>query len=234
MKRLSLLMLLIITSGCAGTTSIQSILEEKKGPLIYLHDTTPLPDKKAGTLSLGKIAVADVLPPSTVVENKTSSVVPLLFYNTWSQEDRARLGYAQIENDYKQFFRDSLIEEIKRSSSYAYKADSGDLVLEVAVDKIEMSAPIYQRGNFFFAIIVFGGGNQTIVGPVDVVINADIKATKSGSLVVNKKVTGRFRTTAYTARGNAIIQDYTVAMIEALSMAVKNLNEMIVQEINKS
>jgi len=234
MKKLSILFLLIVMSGCAGTTSIQQILEDRKSPLMYLHDTVPVPEKKAGTISIGQFIVADVLPPTTVVTNKSSSIVPLLVYNTWSQEDQARLGYAQLENDYKQFFRDSFIEEIRRSGGYAYKTDSGDLVLEITVHKLEMSAPINQRGFFFFALIVFGGGNQTSIGPVDVVISADVKATKNGSVVLDKKLAGRFRTAVFTAKGNAILQDYTVAMIEGVSMAVKNLNEIIVQEINKS
>ncbi len=231
MKRLSLLLILAVLAGCAGTSSLQHTLEDRKGALMYVHDSAKIADKKTGTLAISSFAVGDVLAPDTVVKNKSSSVLPFLFFNSWKQEDQARLGYAQIENDYKQFLRASLIEEVKRSGTYALQDGQGDISLDITIKKIEMSAPINQQGQFIFALFFFAFGSQTTAGPVDVTVDADVRASKGGAVVLTKELQGSFRTNILKGK-NAILQDYTIAMIEGVSMAVKDLNEKIVKEIN--
>ncbi len=231
MKRLVLPLLFAVLAGCAGTASIQRTLEDGKGPLVYVHDSAIVADKKAGTLTISSFTVGDVLAADTSVKNKSSSVLPFLFFNTWKQQDQARLGYAQVENDYKQFLRESLVEEFKRNSFYELRNDHGDVAVDVTIKKIEMSAPIYQQGTFIFLVFFFAGGSQTIAGPVDVTVDADVRASRGGDVVLAKELQGSYRTNILKGR-NAILQDYTVTMIEGMSLAVKKLNEKIVQEIN--
>ncbi len=232
MKKLSLMLILAVLAGCAGTASLQHRLEEGKGSLVYVHDSEKVSDKKAGALSISRFIVDDVLAPNTIVENKSRFVLPLILVNIWKQEDQARLGYAQLENDYKKFFRESFIEELKRSGTYAIRDERGDLILEVTIKKIEMSAPINQHGNFIFALFFFAFGSQTTAGPVDVSVAADVQATRGDAVVLTKELKGNFRTNILTGK-NANLNDYTTAMIEGVSMAAKDLNEKIVKEINK-
>jgi hypothetical protein len=232
MKKLSLILILALLAGCAGTSSLQRTLEDRKGSLMYVHDSEKIADKKSGSLKLSSFTVEDVLAPDTVVTRKSSFFLPLIFFNMWKQEDQARLGYSQLENDYKQFFKESFIEEMKRSGLYAIRDGQGDLALEVKIKKIEMSAPINQDGNFIFAVFFFAFGSHTTAGPVDVSVDADVKASKGGAVVLAKEVKGSFRTNILAGK-NANLKDYTTAMIEGVSMAVKNLNEKIVKEINK-
>jgi hypothetical protein len=231
MKIPALLFLFAVLMGCAGTASIQRTLEDRKGELAYVHDSVIVADKKAGTLTISGFTVADVLSADTSVENKSSSVLPLLLINTWKQEDQARLGYTQIANDYKQFLRERLVEEFKRNSFYELRNNDGDVAVDITIKKIEMSAPIYQQGTFFFLVFIFGGGSQTIAGPVDVTVNAEVRASRGGAVVLAKELQGSYRTNVLKGR-NAILQDYTITMIEGVSLAVKKLNEKIVQEIN--
>jgi hypothetical protein len=232
MKKLSLILILAVLAGCAGTSSLQRTLEGQKGSLVYVHDSEKVADKKAGSLAIKSFAVEDVLPPDTVVTRKSSFFLPLIFFNIWKQEDQAQLGYAQLENDYKQFLRESFIEEMKRSGTYAIRDGQGDLSVEVRIKKIEMSAPINQNGNFIFAVFFFAYGSHTTVGPVDVSVDADVQASKAGAVVLTRELKGRFRTNILAGK-NANMRDYTTAMIEGVSMAVKDLNEKIVKEINK-
>jgi hypothetical protein len=232
MKKLSLILILAVLAGCAGTTSLQSTLEDRKGSLIYVHDSEKVADKKSGTLALSSFTVEDVLAPDTIVTRKSSFFLPLIFFNMWKQEDQARLGYAQLENDYKQFLRESFIEEVKRSGTYSIQDGNGDVSLEVKIKQIEMSAPINQHGNFIFAFVFFAFGTQTTLGPVDVSVDADVQASKGGAVVLTRELKGRFRTNILAGK-NVNMRDYTTAMIEGVSMAVKDLNEKIVKEINK-
>ncbi len=232
MKKISLILVLAFLAGCAGTSSLQHTLEDRKGSLVYVHDSEKIADKKSGSLALSSFTVEDVLASETVVTRKSSFFLPLIFFNMWKQEDQARLGYAQLENDYKQFFRESFIEEMKRSGTYAFLDGRGDLILEVKIKKIEMSAPINQSGNFIFAVFFFAFGSQTTAGPVDVNVVADVQASKAGAVVLTKELKGNFRTNILAGK-NANLKDYTTAMIEGVSMAAKDLNEKIVKEINK-
>lgn len=232
MKKLSLILILVVLGGCAGTSSLQRTLEDQKGSLVYVHDSEKVADKKSGSLAIKSFTVEDVLPPDTVVTRKSSFFLPLIFFNMWKQEDQAQLGYAQLENDYKQFLRESFVEEMKRSGTYAIGDGQGDLNLEVRIKKIEMSAPINQNGNFIFAVFFFAFGSHTTLGPVDVSVDADVQASKGGAVVLTRELKGRFRTNILAGK-NANMKDYTTAMIEGVSMAVKDLNEKIVKEINK-
>jgi hypothetical protein len=64
-----------------------------------------------------------------------------------------------------------------------------------------------------------------------VTVNADVRASRGGAVVLAKELQGSYRTNVLKGR-NAILQDYTITMIEGVSLAVKKLNEKIVQEIN--
>ena len=232
MKKLSVILLFVVLAGCAGTASLQHLLEEQKGALAYVHDSEKVAEKKAVTLSISSFTVDDVLTLKTVVKRKSTFVLPLLVFNTWKQEDQAQLGYAQLENDYKQFLRESFIDEVKRSSTYIYGEERGDLALDVKIKKIEMSAPISQHGNFIFALYFFAFGTQTTTGPVDVTVEADVQASKGSAVVFTKVLQGSFRTNILEGK-NVNLKDYTIAMIEGVSMAIKNLNEKIVKEIDR-
>ena len=210
---------------------MQRTLEDRKGTLAYVHDSAVVAAKKAGTLTISGFTVGDVLAAETSVMNKASSVLPLLVFNTWKQEDQARLGYGQVQNDYKQFLKESLVEEFKRNSFYELRNNDGDVAIDVTIKKIEMSAPINQQGNFIFLLFFAAWGTQTVAGPVDVNVIADVRASRGGAVVMEKELQGSHRTNVLKGK-NAILQDYTLTMIEGMSQAVKKLNEKIVQEIN--
>ncbi len=232
MKKLSVILLCAFLTGCVASSGLRYTLEQRKGQLAYVHDSEKIAVKKAVALTLKSFTVDDVLTPDTVVKRKSTFVLPLLFFNMWKQEDQARLGYSQIENDYKQFFRESLIEELKRSGVTEYRDDRGDVTLDVKIKKIEMSAPIVQAGNFIFAFFFFAWHSGTKAGPVDVTIDADVRANKGSEVVFTRELRGSFQTNILAGK-NTNLKDFTTAMIEGVSMAIKNLNENIVKEINK-
>lgn len=231
MKKLSLILVLVVLTGCMGTSRLQQTLVGRKGSLVYIHDSEKVADKKSGSLSISRFTVEDVLEANTVVTRKSTFFLPLLLVNVWKQEDHARLGYSQLENDYKQFFRESFIEEMNRSGTYTIQSAPSDLTLEMNIKKIEMSAPINQDGNFIFALFFFAFGSNTTAGPVDVSVVADLKVSKGDAPILVKELKGNFRTNILPGK-NANIKDYTTALIECVSMAAKNLNERIVREIS--
>ncbi len=219
-------------AGCAG--SIERILADRTGELLYLHDSTKVAEKRGDTLTIGSFTVDDhLLPPATTAETTNMFIIPLLFINIWTIDYQGNLGFAQIRNDCKQFMRDSLIEELKRSGTFTYLEGSGGLELDVKVKTVTMSAPISKKGQFFFLWVAWSYGGWFSTGPVNVVVAADAVLRRDGKELFSKELRGANRTGILLDK-NSQLADYTARMIEALSLAIKNLNENIVNEVNKT
>ncbi len=233
MRRASVIMfLLVLLAGCGVSRNVQNRLEEGKGALTYLHDSIRPQQQGPATVAVRSFAVDDVLPARTTVRSVDSSVLPLLVYNTWTEEMRAQLGYASIENDYKRALREHFLAELRRSGRFAYREGAADLAVTVRVRKVEISAPVRHRGTFFFFLFIFGGGAYYSAGPAVATVTADVSVERAGSQVMSGTFSGKHATNILEGR-DVRLDDFTVAMIEAVSLAVKDLNERIVNALNR-
>lgn len=222
----------LLLAGCGVTKNVQGKLETGRSALTYVHDSERAAFRDGGSIAVRSFVVDDVLPPQTTVRKVSSSVLPLLVFNRWTEDMRAQLGYAQIENDYKQFMREHFLEELKRSGRFSAQDGAADLDVTVRIRSLELSAPIRHRGTFFFFLLIFGGGHYYSVGPVSVAVTADVTVERSGAKVLTGVITGKHATTILEGK-DVGLGDYTVAMIEGVSLAVKDLNQRIVREINR-
>jgi len=218
-------------TGCGGAAGLQRTLGDHTGELLYLHDSATAAEKQGGTVKIVSFVIDDILPPETTVKQKSGYFVPLLFFNFWKYQYECRLGYAQIENDYKQFVRESFIEELERSGRFRRVEDRGDLELEIEISSLSMSAPMLKAGSFIFIVYGVGYSESTSAGPVDSLVTAKAVVRKKGKELVNREFQGKSRTNVLSGK-NVKLEDYTTTMIEGLSFALKDLNESIVKEIN--
>jgi uncharacterized lipoprotein YmbA len=233
MKKTWIVMIAIFfLTGCGGASGLQRTLEDRKGELLFLHDSEKVPDKQTETVKIASFVVDDILQANTTVEQKSGYIVPLLFLNFWKYEYQSSLGYAQIKNDYKKFIRESFVEELERSGKFRHVEDQGDLELDVEVKNVTMSAPIVKTGNFLFVVVAWGFGQNTSAGPVDVAVTANVALKKDGKELFNREFQGKCRTNILSGT-NIKMEEYTMAMIEGLSLAIKDLHETIVKEMNK-
>ncbi|MBI3622048.1 MAG: hypothetical protein HY208_07685 [Nitrospirae bacterium] len=233
MKPIPIVLLSLVLTGCAG--SLQTGLASRTGDLLYLHDSEAVTDKQGDATQLGTFVVDDILPPATTVDKTGMFILPLIVWDSWKINYQSRLGAAQVTNDYKQFIKDRFIDELKRSGRLPYAEDNGAIEIDVHVKNLTMSAPIVHFGYFLFALYVWAFGQYTVAGPVDVVVTADIAAKKDGRELLSREVRGESRTNSLDARYTAeskLLTDFQAAMIEGTSMAIKNLNENLVREIN--
>lgn len=233
MKKIWIVLGFFLLTGCAGATGLQRTLEDRSGELLFLHDSEKVPDKQSETVKVASFVVDDILQPNTTVEEKSGYIVPLLFLNFWKFEYQSSLGYAQIKNDYKKFIRESFVQELERSGKFRPVEEQGDLELDIEVKNVTMSAPIVKTGNFLFVVVALGFSHNTLAGPVDVVITANVALKKDGSELFSREFQGRCRTNILSGT-DIKMEDYTLAMIEGLSLAIKDLHENIVEEINKT
>ena len=222
----------MLLTGCGGAAGLESSLQSKNGPLAYLYDSKRISVKQAGTLRIGSVTVEDVLPETTTVEQESGFFLPLLVVNIWKYDYQSRLGRAQLSNDYKAFIKDSFIEEFRRSGKFNCADDPSDMTLDLRVKAITMTAPMRKAGNVIFLLYGVSYRQSISAGPAEVFVTADAVLKKEGKEVFNQEFRGRGKTGMLQTR-SLEIQDFTTAMIEALSSALKDLNENIVREINK-
>ncbi len=167
---------------------------------------------------------------------EADAVAPMLELRTVADVERyGRLGGAQIMNDHVDFMKDSFAEELKRSAKFAFADRDGDVQVDVKVTKIEMNAPIVETGNFVFLLLAFSRSSAVYVGPVDVTLSGEAVVRRGGKEVLRKPVVGRSRTGVLPLakrKVDDLMADYTTAMIEGLSLAVKSFNDAVVQEVN--
>jgi uncharacterized lipoprotein YmbA len=230
MKKILFTILVLFISGCAG--SIQKSLEGCSGELMYLHDSTKIPEKEAQTLKIGSFIVDDVLTPSVTVTKTGTFILPLIVFNMWKYDFQSSLGYTQIRNDYKQFIKDSFIEEFRRSCKFKHVEENSSAEINIKFKNVTMSAPIRKSG--YFAYFFYGASYAygTWTGPVHVIVTANAVLKKDGQELLNKEFQGTYQT-IFLQDKNTKIEDYTTAMIEGLSLAIKDLNERIVKGINE-
>jgi hypothetical protein len=233
MKRITIVVMALFLAGCAG--SLQRGLSGRTGELLYLQDSETVTDKQGAAVRVGSFVVDDILPPSTTVDKTGMFILPLIVWDSWKINYQSRLGAAQISNDYKQFIKDRFIDELKRSGRLPYTEDTGAVEIDVHVKSLTMSAPIIESGYFLFLLYAAAYGQFTAAGPVDVVVTADVVVKKDGQELFTRKVQGQSRIntldTRYTAE-NKLLTDFESAMIESVSLAIKNMNENLVKEIN--
>jgi hypothetical protein len=233
MKMITIAAMALFLAGCAG--SLQNGLTGRTGELLYLQDSETVTDKQGDTARVGSFVVDDILPPSTTVDKTGMFILPLIVWDSWKVNYQSRLGVAQIGNDYKQFIKDRFIEELKRSGKLPYADENGAVEIDVHVKSLTMSAPIIESGYFLFLLYAAAYGQFTAAGPVDVVVTADVAVKKDGRELFSREVQGKSRTTTLDARYTAeskLLTDFQAAMIEGTSMAIKDLSENLVREIN--
>lgn len=234
MKTALMTMAVVLLAGCVGAGGFESQLVRRSGEAMYLHEARAT-ERQPATLSVGAFAVEHGLPPVTTVRKTGGYAVPLLFVTLWKGEYQSALGAAQISNDYVQFMKDSLTEELKRSAKYGFVERDGDLEVDVRVTKIQMSAPIVESGNFLFLVLAWSYSKSVQAGPVEVAIEGEAVMRKGGQEVLRKPVLGRSRTGGLLKKYGDIDQltrDFTTTMIEGFSLAVKDFNDNVVSEVN--
>lgn len=232
MRRTLIVLFLLFLPACGVTQNVQGRLEENRGTLTYVHESLPVQEKGSLTIAVRSFIVDDVIPAHTTVRKVSGSVLPLILFNSWKEDMQAELGYDRLENDYKRFMRDHFLEELRRSGKFPVKDGQADLNVSVRIRKVELSAPIRHRANFFFLFIVVGGGSSYSAGPVVATVSADVTIERTGAQVLSETMTGKYATNILEGRG-IDLSDYTIAMIEGVSMAVKDLNEKIVRAVNR-
>ena len=222
------LLLIVATTGCTTTADLERAVQARTGGLAYVLDSHKA-ETKDKTLALTSFVADDLFDRATTVKRTSTFFLPLVVFNLFRSQDNIQLGHTQLKTDYRQFFRESLVEEIQRSGRYNVKDGQADYVLDVRIRRVDIAAPINQRFLLVFPVFFFFWQTVFTAGPADVSVVAEVKLMKAQTALLTREIKGTYRTSAF---GKGALPDYATAVIQAVSLATKDLNENIVAELN--
>lgn len=229
MKRLLGLLFVSSLAACTSTANLERAVQSRAGSLGYVPTSMRTPTKDR-TLAITSFVAEDLFDRVTTVKRTSTFFLPLVVFNLFKSRDNVQLGQAQLKSDYRQFFKSSLLEEIERSGRYKIKDVPADFGLNVKIRSVDISAPINQSFLLVFPVYIIFWQSQLEAGPADVKITAEMRITKDQTVLVSQDVKGIYQTSVF---GKGALPDYSSALMQAVSMATKDLNENIVAELNR-
>jgi hypothetical protein len=221
---------MILLQACAGSGGLAAQLAKTRGTL--RHESVPSAEQRQlPTVSLGNVVVEARLPPATSVNRSSGWAVPLLFVNLWNAEYDATLGTAQLDTDLETFTRSCIADELRGRSRRAWAEQGGDLVVDVTVHKLTMSAPMRESGHLFIPVFFWLYYHAVYLGPAEVTLEAEVVVRRDGTEVVRHPIAASGRADPKSAR-NRRVDGYTLVMAAALSNAVERLGAQVVETVD--
>lgn len=225
-------------TSCGSTNSFYKDLTSRKTSLQYLHDA---PKNQKVPICQVQIARPVVTDPSFnrpgSVRAARSYVIPVIIYNEWGSEFDYRLGSASIQQDVASFVQSAVMTESSRSGIFT--ADSvrtaDDLVLEIEIDSIGAQGQYFKKGSFIYLLFAYSYEEKEGIGSSMAYAQCHYRLRKGDTVLIEDVVRSQHAPQTPDMRygdPKLLRADFNSALIEALSLSLKDNIEKIVQEVN--
>ncbi|MBT1687786.1 hypothetical protein [Dawidia soli] len=225
-------------TSCGSTASFYTDVTRRKTSLQYLHDTPPSRQVSACQVQVAKPVVTDpsfIRPGS--VRTARSYIVPVIVYTEWGSQFDYRLGSASIQQDVASFVQSALITESARSGIFT--ADSvrttGDLVLEIEIDSVGALGQYFKKGYFIYLFFAYAYDQKEGIAGSMAYARCRYRLRKGDTILIDDVVESQHapQTPDRVYSSPKLLRaDFNSALIEALSLSLKDNIEKIVQEVN--
>jgi hypothetical protein len=219
-----------LLGGCIGAGAFQDRLRATSGELKYPHEAAP-PERRPESIGLGAVTLSRPLPPSTTVTKTGGTFFPFLFVNIWTGDYRGTLGATELREDLTGFVRRSLAEDLERGGAHPYAEHDPSLQVDVAISKVDVTTPIHEHGNALFMFLWITYANHVSAGPIAVVLDGEVVVHRGPEELLRRPIQASVRMRGPAGKGWKT-EDLTLSMVEGLSLAVKEFNRRVVQEVN--
>jgi hypothetical protein len=241
-KSLRLIGLLVATTlfmfSCTSPIKLHQSFIANKSSMAYMHDSDIDPDSTPFVVTVAKPEITFWQMKGTgMVRQTKSSVVPLIFINTWNTEYEYLLGNGGIKENVASFIRKSIITESERSGSFTpVEEDStNNFVLEIEVDSIGAKGAYKMQGYFFFVLMAYGYGQTESADPGTAFSRFHYKLRKGDEVLLedftSSKQVSKPLAVRHESREN-LRRFYNSNLVEALSQTIKTNIEIIIEDID--
>jgi hypothetical protein len=233
-----LVVMAIGATSCGSSTRFYKDFTSRKTSLQYLHDAPKNQKVSACQVQVVRPVITDPSfnrPGS--VRAARSYVIPVIIYNEWGSEFDYRLGSASIQQDVASFVQSAVITESSRSGIFT--ADSArtanDLVLEIGIDSIGAQGQYFKKGSFIYLLFAYAFDEKEGIGNSMAYAQCRYRLRKGDTILIEDVVRSQHAPQTPDMRYGSpklLRADFNSALIEALSLSIKDNIEKIVQEVN--
>ncbi len=94
-----------------------------------------------------------------------------------------------------------------------------------------MTTPIHERGFVLFVLLWVSYSNQVGAGPIAVALDGEVVVRRGPEELLRRPIQVQARAGGPATKGWKT-EELTLSMVEGLSLAVKEFNRRVVQEVN--
>ena len=243
-KYLLYLLIIISVFGCSINSQLTSNLSRYEQSLNYVYDSDIITEKKNVAVIVDSVLMYDsAMINSTTVTKQSGIVIPLLILNFWNYKYSCDLGENVITEDLSNFFLESIKQESFRSGIFLLNPNDSTLCkidqiynLDVIVDSLNIEGPYTYGGHTLVTPYGYSYSLSEFAGPAKAECKLQFILKKGKKVQLTKDIyisqmTDFLRNKRSTS-STELQEKYAIAMIEALSTAIKNSISKMITDIN--
>lgn len=237
MRQIAVAFLTLLLVSCSGSKMLQTSLLKLNSSMGYLHDS---PKSSCPRNNQVYVTIQNSpLDTITSVSKLNGLVLPFIIFNHFETTMKVKLGQSSIQEDYNTFFVSSLADESNRSGCFNVSNDlRNDSIhtLELTIDTCNTTSKYRKSFTFYFLLYYYGWNISESGSPAETNLQVSAKFRKGNSLVYEKKYVIKHSQPFVNsiANANKLRSDFSINMVEGLSLSTKECIEQIVADINIS
>ncbi|MDD4994323.1 MAG: hypothetical protein PHR83_19040 [Paludibacter sp.] len=228
----------LLLVSCSETKMLQSSLLKLNSSVEYLHDSpeTSCFKPKQVYVNIDNAPIDTI----TTVSKLNGLLIPLIVFDYYNIEMKVKLGQSSIQENYNNFFFNSIAEESKRSGCFNVtdeKTNDSIYSLDLKIDSCNTISKYRKSFIFMYLFFAYSYSYSESGSPAETNLQVSAKLRKGDSLIYEKKYIVKRNQPFVPQPGmnsNKLRADFTTNMVEGLSLSTKNCIEQIVDDVNTS
>ncbi len=236
MRLISIFITAFFAISCSETNMLQKSLLNLKAPAAYLHDSRIVNCNKTDSVSI--IFNNKPLKSLTKVSRLKGIILPLIVFNYFETNMKVELGQNSIEENYNDFFINSLVDESRRTGCFGISdsiATHSNYSLEITIDTCKTFSRYQSTRTILFLFFAYSMSFNERGFPAETNLYVTVKLKKGNDLVSEKSYAIN-KTQPFLPAQNLSIdklrEEFNTNMVESLSLSSKECIEAIINDLN--
>lgn len=238
MRYIYIAIIALLTVSCTETKMLQKSLNKYNAPIGYLHDSKKInyPVTDSLIINLNNKSLDSL----TSVTKTGRLVLPFIVFNYSELNMNVKLGQKSIQQEYNDFFVNSLIDESKRTGCFGItnkRADDSTYTLDITIDSCITNSNYRESSTVIFLLFAYSMSYNEIGFPAETNLQVSTRLKKGDSVIAEKKYSiKRTQPFLYTRNTNVdkLRSEFISNMVESLSLCTKQCIEDMIIDINNS
>ncbi|MCX6256851.1 MAG: hypothetical protein NTW49_02975 [Bacteroidia bacterium] len=233
-----ILIISIVTISCSESRILQNSLRNYNVPIGYIHDSEIKNCPKTDSLIVR--LNYEPLDSITRVSKVKRLVLPFIMLNYFEIDMLVKLGQSSIREKYNDFFAGSFMDESGRTACFGISdkiSDDSMYTLDIRIDTCITKSKYKRSTTVIFLLFVYSTYFNETGSDAETELQVSTRLKKGDRLIAEKSYDIK-KTLPFSFNGSESVDqmryDYTVNLVESLSLSTKQCIEEIINDINTS